>query len=134
MELRLFLKENRDERERIRYAASSSLKDENGNVLEWVLKPVSTRENEEIRESAVKRRGREYIFDSAEYTARLTAAAVEEPNLYNAQLQDSYGVSTPEDLLREMVDIPGEYAALVKKVQEMNGFTDIREKVEQAKN
>ena len=59
---------------------------------------------------------------------------VEEPNLYNAQLQDSYGVSTPEDLIREMVDKPGEYAALVRKVQEMNGFADIDQKREQAKN
>ncbi|MBQ9604157.1 MAG: hypothetical protein IJR45_01970 [Firmicutes bacterium] len=134
MDLKLFLKENKIEREGRRYRATSSLLDEEGRAIEWVLRPVSTRENEEIRESAVTRSGGEYRFDAELYTARLAAAAVEEPNLYNAQLQDSYGVSCPEDLLREMVDKPGEYSALVREVQDMNGFTSLKEKVEQAKN
>ena len=134
MELKYFLKDNKTGRDEVRYAATESIKDEGGKALEWVLRPVSTRENEEIRESAVSFAGGEYRFDAALYTARLTAAAVKEPNLYNAALQDSYGVSTPEDLIREMVDQPGEYAALVKKVQQMNGFISFGERVKQAKN
>ena len=134
MELKFFLKENKAERERVKFAASAAFKDGEGKTAEWVLRPVSTRENEEIRESAVKFQGGEYRLDTALYAARLAATAVEEPNLYNAALQDSYGVSTPEDLLREMIDSPGEYAALVKKVQEMSGFIPFSERVEQAKN
>lgn len=134
MDLRYFLKENKEERERVKYAASQALKDESGNAAEWVLRPVSTKENEEIRDSAVRMKDGEYRFDTALYTARLAAAAVEEPNLYNAALQDSYGVSTPEDLVREMLDCPGEYAALVRKVQEMSGFISFAERIRQAKN
>ena len=39
-----------------------------------------------------------------------------------------------EDLLREMVDKPGEYSALIREVQDMNGFTSLKEKVDRAKN
>ena len=49
--------------------------------------------------------------------------------------QDSYGVSTPEDLLLAMVDDPGEYNELAAFVQKFQGFdTSFDDKVEQAKN
>ena len=42
---------------------------------------------------------------------------------------------TPEDLLAETVDDPGEYNNLAAFIQEYNGFTEtIEDKVEQAKN
>ena len=42
---------------------------------------------------------------------------------------------TPEDLLKEMIDDPGEYQAFAGFVQEFNGFnTTLDEKVEEAKN
>lgn len=57
------------------------------------------------------------------------------PDLYNAELQDSYGVSTPEDLVREMIDDPGEYNKFLAYVQEFNGFdSNMEDKVEEAKN
>lgn len=134
MDLAYFLKENKIQREGKRYCATKSITDENGKPLEWVLKPVSTKENEELRESAIRRNGQEYSFDAGLYIARLVAASVSEPNLYSAKLQDSYGVNCPEDLVREMVDLPGEYSAFVQVVQEMNGFVGFDERVEQAKN
>ena len=38
----------------------------------------------------------------------MVAASVVYPDLDNAELQDSYGVKRPEELLLEMVDDPGE--------------------------
>ena len=55
--------------------------------------------------------------------------------VYDKDLQDSYGVMTPEDLLKEMVDDPGEYNAFAAVVQNFNGFnTTLEDKVEEAKN
>ena len=55
--------------------------------------------------------------------------------MYDAELQDSYGVSKPEDLLLAMVDDPGEYNDLVNFVQKFQGFDiSFDDKVEQAKN
>ncbi len=65
----------------------------------------------------------------------MITASVVLPDLYDAELQDSYGVSTPEDLLFAMVDDPGEYNELAAFVQKFQGFdTTFDDKVEQAKN
>jgi hypothetical protein len=57
------------------------------------------------------------------------------PNLYDAELQNSYGVKTPEDLVYAIVDNPGEYAELTAWIQKFNGFDEtLDEKVDEAKN
>lgn len=72
--------------------------------------------------------------DTSEYQAKLMAAAVVMPDLHDAALQDSYGVMSPEELLKEMLDDAGEYADLAIKVQQISGFTTLAEDVETAKN
>ena len=57
-----------------------------------------------------------------------------EPNLHDKDLQDSYGVMTPEELVQEMVDDPGEYSDFSTFVQQYNGFTSMDDKVAEAKN
>ena len=69
------------------------------------------------------------------YLAKTMVASIVHPNLYDADLQDSYGVKTPEDLLKEMIDDPGEYNEFAAFIQQYNGFdTTMDEKVEEAKN
>ena len=79
----------------------------------------------------------------AEYRRFLSQLNVEDlreeglvvPDLYDAELQDSYGVKTPEDLLYAMVDNAGEYQNLVAWIQKFQGFTeDFEVKIKRAKN
>ena len=57
------------------------------------------------------------------------------PDLYDKELQDSYGAMAPEDLLLAMVDDPGEYNELASFVQRFQGFdVSFNEKVDEAKN
>ena len=72
--------------------------------------------------------------DTSEYQAKLMAAAVVTPNLNDAELQDSYGVMSAEELLKEMLDDAGEYTELAVKVQQISGFTTLAEDVEAVKN
>lgn len=140
--LSLFLKKNKKVRENTTYPATKSLVDENGKPLEWTIKPLTTKENEDIRESCtfeVPVKGKPNMFrpkvNTSQYLAKMIVASVVEPNLYNAELQDSYGVKTPEDLLKEMIDDPGEYNDLAAFIQKFNGFnTTMEDKVEEAKN
>ena len=70
-----------------------------------------------------------------EYVAKMIAACIVEPSLYDKDLQDSYGVTKPEDLIKEMIDNPAEYDDFAVFVQSYNGFDiSMAEKVEQAKN
>ncbi|HHT04541.1 MAG TPA: hypothetical protein GX005_09525 [Bacteroidales bacterium] len=140
--LSLFLKKNKKFKENTTFAATKSLMDDKGNPLDWVIKPLSTKENETIRESCtleVQVKGKPNMFrpkiNTNLYIAKMIAASVVEPNLYNAELQDSYGVKTPDDLLKEMIDDPGEYNDFAAFVQQFNGFnTTLDDKVEEAKN
>ena len=69
------------------------------------------------------------------YLAKMVVAATVYPDLYDAELQDSYGVKTPEDLLYAMVDDAGEYQNLTVWMQKFQGFSQpIEEKVNAAKN
>ena len=141
-DLSLFLKKNKKQKPNTTYAPTKSMLDEEGNPLVWTIKPLTTKENEKIRESCmyeVPVKGRKNVFrpklNVEQYIVKIIVASVVEPNLYNAELQDSYGVTTPEDLVKEMVDDPGEYNDFAAFIQEFNGFgTDLDDEIEQAKN
>ena len=65
----------------------------------------------------------------------MITASIVTPDLFDAELQDSYDVKTPEDLLMAMVDDPGEYNELAAYVQKFQGFdVSFEDKVEEAKN
>lgn len=137
-----FMKENKAVKENTTYAATKSLKDENGEALLWTIKPLSTKENDNIRDDCMMEvpvTGKPNMYrpklNTSKYIAKMICACVVEPNLYDKDLQDSYGVMTPEDLLKEMVDDPGEYQDFAAFVQNFNGFdTTLDDKVEEAKN
>lgn len=140
--LSLFLKKNKKVKENTQYAATKSLCDEKGEPLKWEIRPLTTTEAEDIRvlcTAEVPIPGKKGMYrpkvDSGVYIAKLIAASVVFPDLYNKELQDSYGVKTPEELLKEMVDNPGEYNAFAEFVQNYSGLDEtLEDKREEAKN
>ena len=140
--LNMFLKQNKKVRENTEYAATKSLCDENGEPLKWTIKPLSTRDNENIREACtidVPIAGKPGMYrqklNTSKYMSKLICASVIEPNLYSKELQDSYGVMTPEELVYEMIDNPGEYSEFADFIQNYNGFDEsLKDKVDEAKN
>ena len=137
-----FMKSNKITKENTTFPATKSLVDEKGEPLQWVIKPLTTNENEKIRDDCmvdVPVTGKPNMFrpklNTSKYIAKMLCACIVEPNLYDKELQDSYDVMTPEELLKEMIDDPGEYQAFVGFVQDFNGFnTTLEDKVEEAKN
>lgn len=140
--LALFMKKNKKVRENTFYAATSSLVDENGEPLKWEIKPLTTEEVERIRSECTKevpvpgKRGQfRTKVDSNLYNDKLMVAAIVFPDLYNKELQDSYGVMSPEALLKKMIDNPSEYFDLLGYVSEQSGFDkEIEDEIEEAKN
>ncbi|NLB61490.1 MAG: hypothetical protein GX802_03560 [Clostridiales bacterium] len=137
----MFFKQNKTVKKNAFYPATKSLSDENGKPLEWEIKPISTKENERIQESSMieipipgKPNQYRQKIKSSEYMTKLIAASVVFPDLYDAQLQDSYGVKTPEELVVEMVNDSGEWNAFIQFINQFNGFISLQEQVEEAKN
>lgn len=137
-----FMKSNKKKRENGFYAPTRSLTDESGKPLNWEFKPLSSKDNERIRDECtidVPVTGKPNMYrqrlNTSQYLVKLVVACVVTPNLYDKELQDSYGVKKPEDLVFEMVDESGEYQDLCMWVQQYQGFTkSLDERVDEAKN
>ncbi|MCI8282409.1 MAG: hypothetical protein HFI76_12105 [Lachnospiraceae bacterium] len=137
-----FMKANKIEKTNQMHAPTKSLCDENGKPLEWEFRHITSKENESLREECtleIPITGKPNMYrqkvQSGKYMQKMIAASVVVPDLYDAGLQDSYGVTTPEDLLLAMVDDPGEYNELAAFVQKFQGFdVPFEDKVEEAKN
>lgn len=137
-----FMKANKVQKENEKYAPTKSLCDDKGNSLEWEFKHITSQENENIRESCmidIPVTGKPNMYrpklKTSQYLQKMILASVVFPDLYDSELQDSYSVKTPEDLLFAMVDDPGEYNDLGAWVQKFQGFnTSFDDKVNEAKN
>ena len=124
MSLSAFLRQNSLTRENIKTAVSRRFL-EDGKPALWELRALTEDEHSRIRDASTKIitvKGRpEQKFERSLYLKRLCAAAVVYPDLKNAELQKSYGVTGGEDLIGVML-LPGEFNDLLEAVQEQNGF------------
>ena len=108
---------------------------------QWEISCISASENQKLRRDCMisaplpggKKGQRTQEFDSAAYQAKLAARCVVFPDLNNAEVQDSWGVSGAEQLITTMLT-GGEFDNLIAEIFEHNGFTDMDEMVDEAKN
>lgn len=141
-DLSRFLKKNKAVKENLRVAATKSLTDEKGMPLMWEVRPITTKEDNRMRDECtieVPVTGKPGLYrpklNSEKYLAKMAASCIVYPNLDDKELQDSYGVMGAEQLVMEMLDNPGEFNTFMNRIQEYNGFTDtFQEKVDEAKN
>lgn len=141
-DLSRFLKKNKKLKENVQYAVTKSLTDEKGQPLLWEIRPLTSKETNRLTDECTFQEqvsGKPNVFrnkiNSTKLLQKMMVASVVFPNLNDKDLQDSYGVMTPEELITEMVDDPGEYNNFGKYLNELNGFNEgINEKVEEAKN
>ena len=136
-----FMKGNKIAMENTTYPATKSLLDENGEPLLWTIKPLTSKDNDKLLDKCsyeVPITGKPGMYrttvDNIKYATAILCECVLEPDLNDAELQDSYGVKTPEALIKELVDDPKEYQDFVNFVQGYPGTEDLAEKVEEAKN
>lgn len=112
------------------YVVSDRFVDLDGKPIAWVLKPVSSVKEKEIKTNCIKGNR----FDQVSYIEQLTAETVADPNLADATLQDSYKAYGKTALLESMLT-SGELNKLEVKALEVNGLdTPITQLVEEAKN
>lgn len=133
-----FMAENVEKLENKKVAISKRFKDDKGQPIEWEIKPLTCEENDDLQRRAMVQKKlptgqtvRE--LDQVKYTALMLTESVVYPDLHNAKLQDSYGVKTPEALLKKML-YPREEALLASEVMGYNQIEDLGDKVDEAKN
>jgi hypothetical protein len=141
-DIKAFLKQNKEVKENVKVVVSDGFKDEKGKPVPFEIKALTAMEDEAIRNACMRKvqvTGKKNQFtnelDSNRYVRLLCTNSVVFPNLKDAELQDSYGVSSPDDLLVAMLTA-GEFNALAEKVSElsMNKSVITDEDIEEAKN
>lgn len=136
MSLKSFLKGNAKTIGVVDYVPSDRFLDEEGNLAKFKIRAISGKLDAQLKAQSQTKdlKNGTIDFDTNKYMALLMTTCISEPDLRNAELQDSYGVKNEVDLL-EVMFTAGEYQRLLVKVQEINGFTETyQDKVKEAKN
>lgn len=139
--LSAFLRQNAVVQENVKVAVSKRFLKEDGKPMEWEIKTITAAEEESIRKACTKRvqlpgKRNQYTeqTDQDAYVRKLATACTVFPNLNDVDLQDSYEVMGADNLLTAML-LPGEYAELMTKIQEITGYdVTMEDKVDEAKN
>ena len=138
--LSAFMRPNVAEIKNTCFAPSPRFVGEDGKPVEWEIRCISADEYARIRSGCIRQvpvPGKKNQFtqqlDTYTFQARVAAACTVFPDLTNAELQDSWGVTKPEALVGAML-IGGEFEDYIKEVLRVNGFKDDTELVDEAKN
>lgn len=122
MSLNGFFKSNAKSLPDVKVVVSERFTNEDGTPIEWVLHPISTKRVEEITKrntkTTIKNGKKESTVNEENLNAELLEAVVLYPSLNDAELQDSYGVSSANELLSVML-YPGETQVLTAALQEV---------------
>jgi len=130
--IKYFLKSNKKQKENVFFPVSEQFKDEQGNLIEWEIKALSTDEVEKIREDSTDKNG---FYNHKKFVQKILCASVVDPNLNLIELQDSYGVKSAEELITKILDCPADYYKFVEKVFKINKLDEaFADKIAEAKN
>lgn len=134
MSLSAFLKENvANPFEEVEFVVSERFKDEKGPIP-WKLRAMSPDNALMASDKATVVNGKKSDFKTNTYFKNIVAETVVFPNLRDKELQDSYGVMAPEQLLNKMLN-SAEFNKLLEKCLEINGLNkSFDELKEEAKN
>lgn len=136
MSLNGFFKSNAKSLPDVKVVVSERFTNEDGSPIEWVLHPISTKLVEEITKrntkTTIKNGKKESVVNEENLNAELLEAVVLYPSLNDAELQDSYGVSSANELLSVML-YPGETQVLTAALQEVMAGTKAND-IDELKN
>lgn len=116
---------------------SDRFKDDEGNLVPFVIKAITQKENEKLARMSRKMsniNGKPVEgLDNLLYTKRLVLACVQAPDFSDQEMCKYYGTEDPLDVPSQMLSV-GEYSRLSNAILELNDMVDPKEKLEEAKN
>lgn len=137
--LTAFLKNNVEIVNQVEYVASNRIKAGDEPVA-WKINVLQNKVIDKLRNRYTKmiKDGKTGVtrekFDSQGFNDAMLLESIIYPNLEDMELQDSWGVNDPLELVKAMLT-PGEYADLLNAVVEAQGFeVGMDEKVKAVKN
>lgn len=130
-----FLTENTVEDIAEKVYISERFKDEDGELLAFTVKPVPSKEYNELQKkhSKIKKKGN-VEFNSDAFNMDLITNYTVEPNFRDVEALKKVGCVTPDQFINKTL-LAGECSKLAEKIGEISGFNeDMDELREEAKN
>lgn len=113
---------------------SDAFVNEEGELQPFVIRTIPTPVIEALqKECTLIDENGKTDFDTVKFNKRTIIEGLVVPDLKDKELQDSYEVIGEEALLNEML-LYGESNKLVKEINQLNGFKNINEKIDEVKN
>ncbi|MGF6357089.1 hypothetical protein ABIE27_005028 [Paenibacillus sp. 4624] len=115
-------------------------KDEKGEPIPFVMKPLSTKRIDDLEAECTKpefKKGKKVgeKLDSKRFSLRIAIESTVYPDFRDAELLKSYGLTDPVDLARTILSVGGEYAEWMQAANRINGFDESEEDlIEDVKN
>ena len=131
MSMKSFYAQNAKSVEPESVVVSERFCDEEGNPEKWIISAISAKVEDELVKKATNKKG---IRDEMKFVSMMAAKSVQYPDLNDAELQQTYGVNTPDELMLTMLT-GGERAVLYQAVTRINGYDkSVDELIDEAKN
>ncbi len=111
-------------------------KDEDGNVVPFLIKPITSEENKALtKKCTIKDKSGKKTIDTSRYQTSIVIAGTIRPDFTDAELCEGYGVVDPEMVVGKML-YAGEYMKLADEILKLSGLTEEaeEEEAEEAKN
>lgn len=138
-DLSFFMPGKAEEVEEIERIVSRRFKDNEGNVVPFRFKPIQTTRIDELEKqhtipvySGSRRRKTGEKLDNARFMAHIAVETTIYPNFKSEKLRNAYGEQDPIEVAKKMLHVGGEYAEWLHITNEINGFEDSPEDLEEA--
>ncbi|WP_313429683.1 phage tail assembly chaperone [Siminovitchia terrae] len=140
LDLSFFMPGKAEDVEKVKAPISKRFKDNNGNVIPFVFKAISTEQVDEIEKMSMKsivRKNRVVgkEVDQARFIARVAVETTVYPDFKDESMRKAYKTEDPVEVAKRVLHVAGEYGEWLAKATEVNGFDDSLEDLElEAKN
>lgn len=138
-DLSFFFPENVEEVEEIVRPVSRRFKDKKGKVVPFRFKPIATKRIDELEKlstepiyAGTRRKKVGERVNQARFMAHIAVESTVFPNFKSAELRKAYGEQDPIEIAKKMLHVGGEYAEWLHIANEINGYDDTLEDLEEA--
>lgn len=117
-----------------KFKLSNRYVDDNGELLEFEIRPLNKTEMDRINKQCTKisNKGLQDL-DMSLYGTKLITESLVTPDLHNVELQESFGASN-EKALVDVMFTSGECNKILEEINKLNGISTLNEDIEDAKN
>lgn len=138
-DLSFFMPGAAEEVEEVLRLVSRRFKDKEGKLIPFRFKPVTTTRIDELEKlhtvpvySGSRRRKTGERVDQSRFMAHIAVESTVYPNFKSAELRKAYSDQDPIEVAKKMLHVGGEYSEWLQIANEINGFDDSLEELEEA--